>query len=356
MLEKKKQVDGVEWFEVRSALLSAKRGCDVMLRAGVVLPLEFDPKRKYPTIYEVPGFGGDHTSASAHRVRSPDSPAAELAKNSFRIVLDPEGPNGHTLFVDSENNGPCGEALITELIPALESKYPLMAKSEARVLRGHSSGGWSTLWLALRYPEVFGATWSSAPDPVDFRKFQKVNIYEQQNFYTDVAGSDLPSYRSNDQIKMTIRQEARGEDILGPDNTSGQQWDSWFAAFGPNNERGNPAALFDPETGRIDQAVASQYRRFDIADLVRNNPTRYRETLCQRVRLVVGTEDSFYLNEAVELLADEVRKLGANPTDKGYIKMIPGDHGSIMLSEAMRSIPKEMLEHFRDSGCIHLNP
>lgn len=347
-----KQIDGVEWFEIRSELLSAKRGYDVVLRAGVIMPLEFDPQRKYPTIYEVPGFGGDHTSASAHRIRSPESPAAELAKNSFKVVLDPEGPNGHTLFVDSENNGPCGEALVTELIPALEAKYPLISKAEARVLRGHSSGGWSTLWLALRYPEVFGATWSSAPDPVDFRKFQKVNIYQQKNFYTDSAGDDLPSYRSNSQVKMTIRQESRGEDILGPDNTSAQQWDSWFAAFGPRNDQGNPAALFDPKSGIIDDSVASQYRRFDIADLIRNNPTRYIDTLRNRVRLVVGTEDSFYLNEAVELLAEDARKLGAAPTDKGYIKMIPGDHGSIMASETMRAMPKEMLEHFRESGCI----
>jgi putative esterase len=254
-------VDGVEWFELRSALLSEFRGHDVFLHAGVVLPMDYDPKRHYPAQYEVPGFGGDHRGAAGgRRRRTAEGAAGELARAAFRIVLDPEGPNGHTLFADSANNGPCGAALVKELVPALEAKYPLIAAPRARVLRRHSSGGWSTLWLALTYPDVFGATWSTAPDPVDFRRFQKTDIYGQANFYTDESGRDLPSLRSDGAVKMTIRQEARGEDLLGPDNTSAQQWDSWFAVFGPRNARGNPAALFEPETGVIDRAMSATAR------------------------------------------------------------------------------------------------
>lgn len=144
------QKDGVEWFSIRSKLLSEFRGREVMLNAGVVLPQEYNPSQKYPVIYEVPGFGGDHRDAEQSRQTGKDdkSDAATLARSSFRMVLDPEGPNGHTLFADSANNGPCGQALVQELIPALEAKYPLIALPSARLLRGHSSGGWSTLWLA----------------------------------------------------------------------------------------------------------------------------------------------------------------------------------------------------------------
>jgi pimeloyl-ACP methyl ester carboxylesterase len=348
-----KQTDGVEWFEVRSSLLSKFRGRDVFLRAGVVMPRSFDAARKYPAIYEVPGFGGDHSEAAGNR-RTPgeSNDATSLAKSAFRIVLDPEGPNGHTLFADSENNGPCGQALTQELVPALEAKYPLIAVSSARLLRGHSSGGWTTLWLAIRYPEVFGATWSSAPDPVDFRRFQKVDIYGQPNFYVDAKGADLPSLRKGDVVEMTIRQEARGEDMLGPDNTSAQQWDSWFAAFGPKNSNGNPAALFDPVTGQIHTNIAEHYQKFDIGLLLRKNPSGLVPLFRNNVRLVVGTEDSFYLNEAVALLDAELTQLGRAPTDRGYVKMIPGDHGSIFSSEAVRSFPKEMLEHLRKAEHI----
>jgi hypothetical protein len=105
-------VAGVEYVEVRSELLSAFRGRDVFLRAGVVKPKDFDEARTYPAVYEVPGFGGRHFDAARVHGRlhsaPPGSPAAVLAASAFWIVLDPESPNGHTLFTDSANNGPRG--------------------------------------------------------------------------------------------------------------------------------------------------------------------------------------------------------------------------------------------------------
>jgi S-formylglutathione hydrolase FrmB len=349
------EVEGVEWFEMRSERLSAFRGEEVLLRAGVVLPTDYDPERRYPAQYEVPGFGGDHRGAAwrrGGRRGSERGASAELSAHSFRIVLDPEGPNGHTLFADSANNGPCGEALVRELIPALESRYPLIAEPSARILRGHSSGGWSTLWLALTYPDVFGATWSSAPDPVDFRRFQKVDIYGDENFYVDADGAEVPSLRGEEGVTMTNRQESRGEDILGPDNTAGQQWDSWFAVFGPRDENGNPAALFDPETGAIDPDVAAAYRGHDIGERLRADPERYVPIFRENVRLICGSEDSFYLNEAVELLAEELADHPGANDGPGYVKLAPGDHGSVFASEAMRAIPDEVLAHFRAAGHV----
>lgn len=356
--------EGVEWFEARSALLSAFRKGEVRLRAGVVFPKNYDPGKMYAAVYEILGFGGNHEAArrvARSRARERDGAEDALARSTFWIVLDPEGPNGHTLFADSANNGPCGEALVKELIPALEAKYPLRRDAAARIVRGHSSGGWSSLWLALTHPEVFGACWSSAPDPVDFRKFQRINIYEQPNFYntnasdpTDAAG-EIASYRGRGTL-MTVRQEARGEDVIGPDNTSAQQWDSWFAVFGPRNERGAPAALFDPKTGVIDRAMAERYRAYDIGHRLRAAPEKYGPIFRERVRLIVGEQDSFYLNEAVALLKadlDAHRPGGKNGDEHGYVKIIPGlDHGTVMMSAEARAFPKEMVEHLERQGWV----
>jgi hypothetical protein len=292
------------------------------------------------------------------------TPEAVLGRNAFWIVLDPESGNGHTLFADSANNGPCGKALVSELIPALEAKFPLEARPEARLLRGHSSGGWSTLWLALTYPETFGATWSTSPDPVDFHKMQLVGIYDMRSFYDRMGKApkgdltiavqvgDLPSYRSGDTAKMTIRQENLMEEVLGPDNTSGQQWDSWFAVWGPRNAAGNPAALFDAKTGDIDRAVAEQYKKYDITDLLRRQPDKYAPLLKERCRIQVGDKDSFYLNEAVALLKEELGKHGG-AGGPGYIKILAGyDHGSIAMSPEFRDISKEMVEHLSANHLI----
>jgi len=368
------EVPGVEWFAMPSELLTAHRHQPTENRAGVVFPLEFDPSRRYAAVYRIPGFGGDDRDAARLAKDRAESTGAarELAKESFLIVLNPEGPNGHTLFAYSANNGPCSRALTEELIPALEARFPLIPKPEARLLVGHSSGGWSTLWLALTKPDVFGATWSISPDPVDFRKFQTVNIYDDENFY--VAGIkpgadsvDRPSFRTLDRATggtrevMTIRREARQEDVLGPNNTSGQQWDSWFAVFGPRDSAGNPAALFDPLTGTIDGSIAEKYRAFDITALVRADPIRYLPLLRDRVHLIVGDADNFYLNEAVALLkGDFVRLLEESKPpalaapQPGYIKIIPNyDHSTIMGSPEVRAFPTEMLGVIRAGNSQH---
>jgi hypothetical protein len=357
-----------------------------MLRAGVVLPKNYDATKTYAAVYEVPGFGGnDEGARGIARRRGRGGKDDDLAESAFWIVLDPEGPNGHTLFADSANNGPCGKALVEELIPALEKKFPLIAKPEARLLRGHSSGGWSTLWLATEYPKTFGACWSSSPDPVDFRAFQLVDIYEDRSMFLLDNGLDgafdvkqdavrarlnkvpqsltlenvpggnslIVSYRRNGKPIMTIEREARGEDILGPDNTSGQQWDSWFAVFGPRNAAGNPAALFQIN-GLLDHKVAEQYRKYDIADRLRKEPDRFLPIFRDNIRLVVGSEDNFFLEQAVILLKQDVEKLTPGGTKgAGFITIVPKlDHGSIFGSTEIQAFESQMVEHLRKHGLV----
>lgn len=362
----------VEIVSVRSALLSAFHGRDVFLRASVWWP---EPKpepreHKFPAVYEVPGFGGDATEGFERphpwrrALTEAESPLKALRAGAFFIKLDPESENGHTLFADSANNGPRGEALVKELIPALEARFPLIADPSARALRGHSSGGWAVLWLTLQYPQTFGACWSSAPDPVDFRRFQRTDAYAGGNFFEDAAhgGGATPSFRRAGQVLMTVRQEVGGEHVVGPRNTSAQQWASWQAVWGPKAEDGKPVYLFDPGTGQVDARVAEQYRRFDLGHLLRTEPERYAQIWHDRVRLVVGDQDNFYLNEAVALLKDDLEGLIVSQdrlgkwkpqARKGYITIVPGrDHGSVMGDPAVRAFPGQMLEFFKAGGHI----
>lgn len=353
---------GVEFVEIRSELLSAFRGTDVMLRAGVVLPIGHEADAAYPALYIVPGFGGNHTMAGGISARrrnmAPGTPDHTLASSVFTIVLDPDGPHGHTLFADSANNGPVGRALVEELIPALESRFNLIAKPEARLLNGHSSGGWSTLWLATEYPQTFGASWSSAPDPVDFHAFQKIDIYEDASMYfrTDASGGReaIPSYTENGVVLMTIAQEIGVENVIGPRNTSGQQWHSWMAVFAPRGADGRPADLYDPASGDLDRAVAGAFRAFDITDRLRRDPGRFGPLFRDRIRLVVGDADSYDLHLAVIRLRDTLGKVWPQVTAEmtpGSITIVPGaDHSDVLQRDEIRAWPADMLTHLRRAG------
>ena len=83
---------------------------------------------------------------------------------------------GTSCLCRSAKNGPRGAALIKELIPEIDKRYRTVDASTARFVTGHSSGGWSSLWLQVNYPETFGGVWSTAPDPVDFRDYRR-SIY-----------------------------------------------------------------------------------------------------------------------------------------------------------------------------------
>jgi pimeloyl-ACP methyl ester carboxylesterase len=386
--------DRVKFISIPSALLSNFHHRPINLRCAVVFPIDYSPERTYAALYHVPGFGGDHRDAlrlaSTSSAAQEGTPQYTLARNLFEIVLDPESQNGHTLFADSANNGPVGKALITELIPELHRRFPtLKSTPAARLLRGHSSGGWSTLWLATEYPDTFGACWSSSPDPVDFRRFQLTDIYSDLNLYfinppaADVAAdsplarflqpaafirddsstrAEICSFRRLDRRAraskpiMSARRENLQEELLGPSNTSGQQWDSWFAVFGPRDNQGHPASLCDPITGQIYPDIAAQYRTYDIADRLRRDPARYGPIFQQRIRLAVGDQDNFWLNEAVSLLKPEVEKLNflvLPEGQHGYIEIIPGaDHGSIFASAPLRAFPDQMIDHLTRNNLI----
>src|SRR6185436_17510353 len=103
------------------------------------------------------------------------------------VHLDGAGPFGDPYYVNSENNGPFGDALTQELIPHIEERFRGMSPGK-RVLSGTSTGGWVSLALQIFYPDYFAGAWSSCPDPVDFRALELINLYEDDNAFADPKG------------------------------------------------------------------------------------------------------------------------------------------------------------------------
>jgi hypothetical protein len=334
----------VKWITLRSDLLSEHAGHDVFHRAGVALPAAHlrgdDPQRRWPAIYVTPGYGGRHRGALSYGEMFRTPGIEDVAPMAVHIVLDPDAPLGHHGFVDSPNNGPRAAALITELIPHLEERFSLDARPEARIVTGHSSGAWTSLWLVLNYPETFGACWSTAPDPVDFHAFGTVDLYEDTNIFTDAAGADRPAMKrtvgreARTEVRMTIRQECGMERAIDPDGRSGQQWDAWEAMFSPRDEEtGAPRPLFDAASGAIDKTTVEHWSRFDIARLVASDWERYGPIVMERVHLYCGGDDSFYLDRAVTRLKEQVEaRAEANGgwSGAGYVKLVPyATHGNL---------------------------
>lgn len=357
--------DTVKLVEFKSPTLSAFHNRPFYLRSGVVLPPSYEKEsdRLFPAVYHIPGFGGSHRSAW-RRKGQPD----RLDKNVIHIHLDADGPFGHHLYVNSENNGPVGDALVNELIPYLEKQFRLIPEPEARFLTGHSSGGFSTANLQINYPEFFGGCWATSPDPVNFHAFQSFDIYKAHSVYADATAVERPSVTIDGKIVCTVRQEMRMEDAIHPRNGSGEQWDSWIACFSPRDDDGYPRDLWNPRTGAIDPNVAAFWRKRDPGEIVRKNWSTIGQLLSKRLRIIVGDEDNFDLDEAVVLLRDELKTRPGWPSEpetiseraaNGYIQILPGrTHFDLFRDGLGKRLRNEMYLSLESAGMLdrHVKP
>ena len=295
-----------------SPALSRFWGRPTHIRGWVALPPGYGAKGKtFPTAYSTGGFG---STLDYEKLAAADM-AGKMADGSMPpmiwVYLDESLPTGTHEFADSVNNGPWGQALTSEFIPWIETHYAMDARSSSRFLTGHSSGGWATLWLQVRYPKVFGGTWPTSPDPSDFHNFTNTNLYNPgANAYHDADGKVHPLVRDHDKLIATFEQFAKLERVLGP---YGGQLASFDWVFSPKGPDGRPMPMFDRATGAVDPQVAAYWREHDdIAHIVTRDWKTLKPDLDGKIHLHVGTADTFYLDGPAHLLKAAFDKLGAH--------------------------------------------
>lgn len=326
---------------LHSELLSQFHGRDVVERCAVALPPSYhdDPQRRYPVVYMIPGFSGSHRDASRY---ADGSPAAGQGEVEFiRIMLSGQCKWGHHVFANSATNGPRGDALVRELIPYIDRTFRTIAAPTARFVTGHSSGGWSSLWLQVNYPETFGGVWSTSPDPVSFHDYQQVNLYADPplSLYFDERGQRRPIARNGQAVTLWYDSFGKMDDCLG----RGGQLRSFEAVFSPLGEDGQPRKLWDRQTGRIDPEVAHAWQAYDIRLKLKREWPELGPRLAGKLHVTTGGLDTYYLDGAVALLAQTMKELGSD----AEITILAGEsHSSLLTQDFYRKLRRQMSETF----------
>jgi len=288
------ETDRVKLVDVESKLLTAFYGAPTHVRAGVVLPKSFaaQPERRYPVVYEIPGFGGTHFGAFG----AADRNATDLAgAEAVWVVLDPSCRLGHHVFADSANNGPRGRALVESL----------------------------------------------SPDPVDFRDFQRIDLTRPgANLYTDADGKPRPLARTRGKPLLYFKPFSDMETVMG----HGGQLASFEAVFSPRGADGRPRSLWDRKDGAVDPETARAWEQYDIRLKIEREWKTLGPKLAGKLHVYTGAEDTFYLEGAVRLLQQSLKDLGSD----AEIEIVPGkDHSSLVDRKMRERIAREMGEAFR---------
>ena len=338
---------------IQSDLLTKFWGRPMHLGAHVLLPWGYDehPQARYPVVifhghfpYTINNFREEPPDPNlkpefSERFNWPgyNRTVQELSHQFYKDWTGPDFPRfilveiqhanpyyDDSYAVNSANLGPYGDAITHELIPFLEKKYRAIGAGWARFLYGGSTGGWAALAAQVFYPDDYNGAWVACPDPIDFRAYTVINLYEDKNAYY-LEGpwkrTPRPGHRNYlGHVNTSIADMNRLELVLGTKSRSGGQWDIWEAVYSPMGPDGYPKRIWDKKTGVIDPTVVPHWREnYDLVHILKRDWKTLGPKLAGKIHLYVGSMDNYFLNNAV-YLAEEFLKSTKDPHYGGEIK------------------------------------
>jgi len=334
---------------IRSKLLTAFWGRPTDLGVHVLLPAGFDehPNARYPVVI----FHGHFPSTIEGFREEPPDPTVPCEYSerfhldcynriqqqyAYQLYKDWTGPGfprvlmieiqhptpyyDDSYAVNSENNGPYGDAIMRELVPYVERKYRGIGQGWARFTYGGSTGGWEAMAVQMFYADDFNGAWIACPDPIDFRAYTVVDIYADTNAYYETAKwkrTPRPGIRDwLGHVHATLEQMNHRELVLGTHSRSGDQWDIWESVYSPVGPDGYPKRIWDKRTGTIDRSVAEYWREhYDLSYILRRDWKTLGPKLRGKLHIYVGEADTYYLNDAVYPVEEFLKSAQDPPYD-----------------------------------------
>jgi hypothetical protein len=342
----------IKHVKIQSKKLTEFWGRPIYLGACVLLPHGFDehPEARYPLMVfhghfphtfggfretpPDPNLGPDYSER--FKIKGYNKIQQEYAHKFYQEWTSPSFPRfviieiqhanpfyDDSYAVNSANLGPYGDAINFELMPYIEEKFRCIGQGWSRFSYGGSTGGWEALATQMFYPDMYNGCFAACPDPIDFRAFTVVNIYEDKNaYYLDSQWKRTPRPGHRDylgHVSATLEEMNHRELVLGTKSRSGDQWDIWEAVYSPVGPDGYPKRIWDKLTGEIDRSVAEYWREhYDLGYILKRDWKTLGPKLQGKIHIYCGDMDNYYLNNAVYLV-EEFLKSTTNPFYGGEV-------------------------------------
>jgi len=343
----------IRHIKIRSELLTKFWGRPMFLSANILVPEGFDahPDAHFPLAILEDHFNRDfegfRTTPPDPNLKPDYSERFHLSgynkiqqEEAYKFYQQWTGPNFPRILVvqinhanpyyddsyavNSANLGPYGDAIETELIPAIEKQFRGIGQGWARFVYGGSTGGWEALAVQVFYPDHYNGAFAACPDPVDFRAYTNINLYADKNaFFVEGPHIKVAQPSTRDYLGhtfITTQKSNQYELALGSHARSGEQFDIWQAVYGPVGKDGYPQPIFNKETGEIDPAVAAYWKEHsDLSAILQKQWATLGPKLQGKIHVYVGSADTYFLNDAVYYLED-VLHATKNPPYGGEVQ------------------------------------
>jgi S-formylglutathione hydrolase len=131
----------------------------------VYLPPSYQkqPNRRYPVVYFLHGYGVN-AERYWNMMTVPETADKLMADGAVHemILVHPDAftiYNG-SMYSSSPTSGDWEEYITHDLVTYIDSHYRTIATREGRGLAGHSMGGYGTVRIGMKYPEVFASLYA----------------------------------------------------------------------------------------------------------------------------------------------------------------------------------------------------
>lgn len=314
------QAGSVEDLQVPAPSLAGNLlGDPAIQRVLVYLPPSYqrETTRRYPTLYLLHGYtaspqawtnGGYQGMKLAGEVDSLISKGAAAEM----IIVVPNGRNAYlgSFYTNSSVTGNWEDYIYRDVVSYIDGRYRTINKSSSRGIAGHSMGGYGAFTLALKHPDVFGATYALSPCCLGLEG--------------DLAANNLVWAKA---AKVTSRDIFTRQPV-GFDGFFSVAMIAISAAFSPNRDR--PPLYVDfpyvqkgMALGRNEPAFSNFRSKMPLYQL-----EQYRGNLLKLRGIVldVGERDEFtHILRATALLSAELSEYEIPHTFEIYKD---GDHGN----------------------------
>lgn len=326
-IEPAKDTKYIKHMRMQSKLLTTFWGRPMYLSATVLLPEGFEehPTAHYPLLVHQGHFEHDWEFFQHNIPQSATGEELQFFQYANRfyddwisgrlprlLIMSIQHANPYyddSYAVNSANVGPYGDAITQELIPEVEKRFRAIGQPWARALEGGSTGGWEATASQIFYPDFYNTAYCYCPDPIDFRAYQLVNIYDDKNaFYSEGPFGKVPrgeERAANGAVLAIMEPAVRREEVMGTHGRSTEQFGIWQAVFSPVGADGYPKPIWNPASGVIDPEVAVYWKEhYDLRFILQRDIATLGPKLAGKMHFAVGDMDTWYLNNAVHYLQD----------------------------------------------------
>ena len=253
-----------------------------------------DGGESYPAVYCLTGFTGRGKMLLNDAAFTPNL-AQRLDKLIIAGTIRPMiavMPNcftyyGGSQYINSTATGRYEDYLTDEIVPFVDKNFRTVADRESRAVMGISSGGYGSMIMGLRHPDVFGLACSISGDAY----FEHCYLSDIPKAFRAIKGNPVAFMKRFWEIEKKGKNDFPGLNIIG-----------MSACYSPN---GTSFDLpFDLETSEIRGDIWEKWLEHDPVRLVEKHVENLRAL--KLLFLDAGTRDEFALDLGARILSKKL--------------------------------------------------